>query len=102
MPQDQAHQRLSQPRSDLLNIVEVLYMTIETSQEIVDAIIGGDQEQFNAAFQNAMATKVADALEIKKVEVASNWLGAAEDSVEAPEVETEVVQTEPEVETTEQ
>lgn len=79
-------------------------MTIETSKEIVDAILSGDKDQFNSAFETAIATKVSDALEIKKVEVASNWLGAAETEVSdnvAPEASTEIAtDTETQVEVT--
>lgn len=74
-------------------------MTIETSKEIVDAILNGDKDQFNSAFETAIATKVSDALEIKKVEVASNWLGAAEVAAEEP---VETIEAQPEVEVTAQ
>ena len=62
-------------------------MTIEVSRQLVDAILQQDQEQFNAAFENAIATKVSDALEIKKIEIASNFLNTQE----TPAVETETV-----------
>ena len=62
-------------------------MTIEVSRQLVDAILQKDQEQFNAAFENAIATKVSDALEIKKIEIASNFLNTQE----TPAVETETV-----------
>lgn len=78
-------------------------MTIEASQSIVDAILSGDKDQFNAAFQDAMTAKVSDALEIKKVEVASNWLGATEVAAEEPieATETEVTaEVQPEAEVT--
>jgi hypothetical protein len=41
------------------------------SIKIVDAAIAGDKEAFMAAFNSAMADKVTDALELKKVELAS-------------------------------
>lgn len=69
-------------------------MTIETSREIVDAILNSDKERFNSAFENAIATKVTDALEIKKVEIASSFLNtpepetvAAEETPETSEVQ---------------
>lgn len=42
--------------------------------ELVNLAIAGDREALVAAFDNAMAAKVTDALEIKKVEIASNLL----------------------------
>lgn len=59
----------------------------EVSRQIVDAILQGDQEQFNSAFENAIATKVSDALEVKKIEIASNFLNTSEE----PAVEVETV-----------
>jgi hypothetical protein len=59
----------------------------DVSRQIVDAILQGDQEQFNSAFENAIATKISDALEVKKIEIASNLL----DTSEEPAVEVETV-----------
>lgn len=59
----------------------------DVSRQIVDAILQGDQEQFNSAFENAIATKVSDALEVKKIEIASNFLNTSEE----PAVEVETV-----------
>ena len=73
-------------------------MTIEATAELVNAILSGDKDQFNSAFETAIASKVSDALEVKKIEVASNWLGTAEVADEEPAVETEV---QPEVATEE-
>lgn len=53
-------------------------MDRQITEQIVDNALLNDKEGFMSAFQAAMATKVADALEVKKVEVASNMLGAAE------------------------
>jgi hypothetical protein len=44
------------------------------AEEIVEAILAKDKETFMAAFNAALATKVGDALEVKKVEVASSWI----------------------------
>ena len=44
----------------------------------VNAAIAGDKEGFLSAFQNAIADKVTDALELKKVEIASNLLDAGQ------------------------
>ena len=41
---------------------------------IVDAVLAHDKEAFMAAFNNALADKVTDALEVKKVEIASSLL----------------------------
>ena len=46
--------------------------------EIVNLALAGDKDGLEAAFNNAMAAKVSDALEIKKVEIASNLLGTEE------------------------
>lgn len=72
-------------------------MTIEASKDIVDAILNNDQEAFNSAFEVAMFSKIADALEIKKVEVASNYIDAVTPAVEDSEsiktAETETIET---------
>lgn len=63
------------------------------SVNIVDAALAGDKESFMAAFNSAIANKVGDALEIKKVEVASSLITSPETEVEVNEptnVETEV------------
>jgi hypothetical protein len=60
------------------------------SFSIVDAAVAGDQEAFMNAFNAAIAPKVSDALEIKKVEIASNLLTPEESSDEIPEYEAEV------------
>jgi len=46
--------------------------------ELVNLAIAGDRDALTAAFDSAMAAKVTDALEIKKVEIASNLLGTEE------------------------
>jgi len=58
--------------------------------EIVNAAMAGDKESFMNAFNAALANKVSDALDVKKVEIASNLLGTQE---EVPnEVQTDTVQ----------
>jgi hypothetical protein len=42
--------------------------------DLVNAAIAGDRDAVLAAFSTSMADKVTDALEIKKVEIASNLL----------------------------
>ena len=54
--------------------------------DIVDAAIAQDKDAFMQAFNNAISAKVVDALEIKKIEIASNLLGTQE--VETNEFET--------------
>lgn len=61
------------------------------SLEAVTAAIAGNKDAFIDAFNNAIATKVTDALEIKKVEVASNLLGQEETTNEIEGSEAEVV-----------
>lgn len=58
--------------------------------ELVNLALSGDREATTAAFQQAMAAKVTDALEIKKVEIASNLLGTEETSDETTEPTIEV------------
>jgi hypothetical protein len=57
--------------------------------ELINLAIAGDKEGLSAAFNNAMAAKVSDALEIKKVEIASNLLGT-ENSDETTDATHEV------------
>ena len=49
---------------------------------IVDAALAGDKESFMAAFNAALADKVNDALEVKKVELASSLIVPQEQPVE--------------------
>lgn len=58
--------------------------------ELVNLALAGDKEAVAAAFQQTMAAKVTDALEIKKVEIASNLLGTEETSDETTEPTIEV------------
>jgi hypothetical protein len=55
--------------------------------DAVTAAIAGDKESFLNAFNNAIANKVTDALELKKVEIASNLLDAGQQEVVAHEVD---------------
>jgi hypothetical protein len=54
--------------------------------DAVTAAISGDKESFLTAFNNAIASKVTDALEVKKVEIASNLLGV-QDELQASQTE---------------
>jgi hypothetical protein len=54
---------------------------------IVDAAIAQDKEAFMQAFNSAIVSKVSDALELKKVEVASSLVTTPEE-VTTHEVET--------------
>jgi len=56
-----------------------------TTIDMVNAALSGDKEAFQAAFNASLADKVTDALEVKKVEIASSLL--------TQEVETNEVQT---------
>lgn len=56
------------------------------SVQAVTAAIAGDKESFLTAFNNAIANKVTDALEVKKVEIASNLLGV-QDEVQTNQTE---------------
>ena len=59
---------------------------------IVDAAIAHDKDSFMQAFNAAIANKVGDALEIKKVEVASNLLNPQPETVDngTEEIQAEV------------
>ena len=59
------------------------------SVDAVTAAIAGDKESFLNAFNNAIANKVSDALEVKKVEIASNLLGQEEvtNEIQGPETQ---------------
>ena len=47
------------------------------SREVVDAIMSGDNVAAREAFNDAMAAKVTDALDAKRVEVAQSMTGGA-------------------------
>lgn len=53
--------------------------------DLVNAALNQDKEAFMTAFQSAIANKVTDALEVKKVELASTLI--------TPEVETNEIET---------
>lgn len=58
------------------------------SLQAVTAAISGDKEGFINAFNSAIANKVTDALEVKKVEIASNLLGV-QDEIQTNETEVD-------------
>lgn len=60
--------------------------------DLVNAALAGDRDAVESAFSAVMADKVSDALEIKKVEIASNLLNTdKEETIDEPtEVQTEV------------
>jgi hypothetical protein len=49
-----------------------------TTRDLVDMILAGRNEEAAAAFDNVMASKVADSLEVKKVELASHTFNSPE------------------------
>lgn len=51
---------------------------------MVDSILNGDKESFMQQFQAAIASKVSDALEVKKVEMASTLITPAAEIAEQP------------------
>ena len=63
------------------------------TESLVNAIFSKDSDSASEAFNGALASKIADALEVKKVEIASNFIstpvadaapvGTAEVSAEA-------------------
>lgn len=60
------------------------------AESIVNAAITGDKDATLTAFNAAIAAKVNDALEVKKVEIASNLLGTEETTNELETTEVEV------------
>ena len=58
--------------------------------ELVNAALAQDKDTFMQAFNNAISQKVVDALEVKKVEIASNLLGQEETPNEIEGNQTEV------------
>ncbi len=60
------------------------------AESIVNAAIIGNKDAATTAFNAAIAAKVNDALEVKKVEIASNLLGTEETTNELETTEVEV------------
>jgi len=60
------------------------------AQSIIDAAISGNMDAFKTAFDSAIAAKVTDALDVKKVEIASTLLGTEEVPNESETIEVEV------------
>jgi hypothetical protein len=58
--------------------------------DLVTAVISGDKDGASAAFNAMIAGKVSDALELKKVELATTLLSPEEAVDEPTESETEV------------
>ncbi len=58
--------------------------------DLVTAVINGDKDAAKAAFDSMIADKVSDALEIKKVELATNLISPEEVADESTETQTEV------------
>lgn len=58
--------------------------------DLVTSVINSDREAAQAAFNAMIANKVSDALELKKVEIATNLLTPKEATDEPTESETEV------------
>lgn len=64
---------------------------MENDINLVDAVLSNDADSFAKAFSAAISAKVSDALEIKKVEIASNLLNAVDTEVTAEPTETGAV-----------
>jgi hypothetical protein len=52
--------------------------------DLVSAVIAGDREAAKAAFDAQVAAKMTDALELKKVEIATSLLTPKEETVDEP------------------
>lgn len=61
-----------------------------TTIDMVTAALSGDKEGFKSAFDAAIGQKVTDALEVKKVEIASSLITPEVETNEIESVETEV------------
>lgn len=67
----------------------------ELANNIVDELISGNNAAAKEAFDSAIASKLTDALNARKVEVAQNFFKSSEETVELEsETETEVDGTE--------
>ena len=65
------------------------------AQNIIDAAISGNMDAVKTAFDSTIAAKVTDALDVKKVEIASTLLGTEEETPNETEtIEVEVDGTE--------
>ena len=66
----------------------------EFANNLLDAIVSGDQEQMNTAFSDAMNAKINDSLQARKIELAQRIYGnvVQDDSAsnDASETETTV------------
>jgi len=58
--------------------------------DMVTAALSGDKEAFQSAFNDVIVNKVSDALEIKKVEVASTLITPEEETNEPETTEIEI------------
>lgn len=54
------------------------------SESLVDAILSRNDEAIGDAFNGAISSKLANALEVKKVEIASNLIAPPQTEVEVP------------------
>lgn len=63
------------------------------SESLINAILAGNGENAAQMFNAALSSKLSDALDVKKVEIASNLISPAPAAAEAP-VETVVNETE--------
>ena len=60
------------------------------SIDIINAALAGDKDALSAAFNSEIASRVSDALEVKKVEIASSLLNAEDSTNELETTEVEV------------
>lgn len=61
---------------------------------IVDTVVANDKEAFMRAFNDALASKIENALDVKKVEVASSLITTQQEVTNEPEeTASEVVGT---------
>lgn len=58
--------------------------------DIINAALAGDRDALSTAFSSEIASRVTDALEVKKVEIASSLLNAEDSTNELETTEVEI------------
>ena len=53
---------------------EAMIMTQSSARDAVDALASGDTQKFRTAVNDMLANKVADYLDVKKLDVAQNFM----------------------------
>lgn len=59
----------------------------ELANNLLDAIVSGDEEQMSSAFNDAMNAKIGDSLQAKKIELAQRIYGNTVQSFESDDAQ---------------